>query len=165
MNSILSPRFALLYNEKDILKIEELAIKSSLLMTTLIFPLSVVLLIWPQWVLALFGKDFVNAALLLRIMCIGQIINVVSGSVGYILMMTGHEHEMKKIMFMTLLVSVIMNIILIGLYGAVGAAITITFCLILQNALMTMAVYKKLGIFILPRIKNIKTLLTYYPKL
>ena len=47
--------------------------------------------------MSIFGKGFIGGIWLLRILAIGQFINAVTGSVGYILTMSGHEKDIRNI--------------------------------------------------------------------
>lgn len=158
MNSVLSPRFAVLYKEDNIKSIEILAVKSTLLMGVMISPLVIMVFFYSDFVLMLFGNDFIQASTMLKIISIGQVFNVLTGSVGFILMMTGHEKIMRNIVLFTLFVSIILNIFMINTYGSLGAAITICVCMFIQNGLMSWAVYKSLGIRIFPAPSNIRSL-------
>jgi len=47
--------------------------------------------LFPVFVLNFFGEEFVAAAPLLVVLSLGQLINVATGSVGFLLLMSGHE--------------------------------------------------------------------------
>ena len=159
VNSITSPRFAAYYNNNNIEELHALAVKAAMLMTAVVTPVVIVIFLWPHEILRLFGEDFVTAVDMLLIMTIAQFINVVTGSVGHILMMTGHEKLMRNIMLLTAVLSISTSIYFIQIFGAVGSAIAVALCMTIRNILMTWFVYKKLGIVVIPTPSNIKKIL------
>jgi O-antigen/teichoic acid export membrane protein len=81
------------------------------------------IIIFHKWILGIFGNEFIVGSLFLIVLCIGQLINSMSGSVGVILQMTGYQKVFQNIVLMALVLNVILNVILIPLYGGLGAAI------------------------------------------
>jgi len=95
--------------------------------------------------MGLFGDEFIVAGNLLVIMAIGQFINVATGSVGYLLNMSGHERDFRRVTFFSGPLTVILSFILIDQYGVLGAAIATAVGLSLQNILALFMVRKRLG--------------------
>ncbi len=77
---------------------------------------------------------------------IGQFINILCGSVGYILLMTDKQNVFKNIMILATFLNIAMNIILIPLYGINGAAIASSISLILWNVISFVYIYRKYNI-------------------
>jgi O-antigen/teichoic acid export membrane protein len=148
-NSILSPRFAVFYKENKIKMIEDLAVKSSTLMTVFAMLISIGILINSSYLFELIGVEV--SVIILHILILGQLINVSTGSVSFLLNMTGHEKEMRNIMSLSALMTIILLLILVPLLGVFGAAISLSIGLSLQNILATIKVYQVLGIKSLPR--------------
>jgi len=92
-----------------------------------------------------FGEEYVQAAHLLQILIIGQFINVITGSVGYLLNMTGHEKDMRNVVFFSGPLALILGFVLTPLYGATGAAVATAIALASQNLLAVFMVKKRLG--------------------
>jgi O-antigen/teichoic acid export membrane protein len=86
------------------------------------------------------------------ILIFGQVINVITGAVAMLLNMTGHEKEMRTIMLKSLFITAVLFIVLTGLIGVFGAAISISVGLILQNSLASWRVRSLLNIKTLPSI-------------
>jgi len=150
INAIFPPRFASLYREEDIIGLTSLARKSSLLGIGLAVPMLFLCLFFPELMLGLFGDGFTQAANLLQIIAIGQLINVATGSVGFLLNMTGYEKLMRNISLISNAFGLLMFFILIPLLGALGAALALSMVLILQNLIALIYVWRKLGIWMLP---------------
>jgi len=146
VNSVSAPKFAELYNKKDINALGVTARSSAKLMTLIASPLLLLFLVAPQWVMGMYGEEFKEGGLLLAIMSIGQFINVVSGSVGYLLIMSGNEGIVKNIVLFIAVLSTILNFIFIYNYGAIGAAIGMSISLSVQNVISVYFVRLRLKI-------------------
>ena len=146
VNSVTAPRFAAMYAQEDHRGLERLAQKSAGWMLLAVLPIVLLLLLFPEWILALFGADFVGGASLLRVLALGQLVNVAMGSVGYLLMMTGHERLMRNNIIFTAFVNLAGNLFLIPLYGGMGAAVSTAFSLAIMNLISFWLVNKRLRI-------------------
>ncbi|WP_169709453.1 lipopolysaccharide biosynthesis protein [Deferrisoma camini] len=90
VNSMTAPKFAALWAKGDLQGLEKTAVKSAVLVSLSAAPILSILAFFPEQVLGLFGKDFASGAVALTILAAGQFVNAATGSVGYLLMMTGH---------------------------------------------------------------------------
>jgi O-antigen/teichoic acid export membrane protein len=149
-NSVFAPEFALLYAQKDIISLEKLARKATGLMIILTLPIFILIFIFSSQILGLFGKDYTIGASALIIVTIGQFINVATGSVGCLLMMTGHEKLMQYNVILSLALNLSLNVILIPKYGLMGASMSFSASLILMNLISAAIVYEKLSIITFP---------------
>ena len=71
---------------------------------------------------AAFGAEYSAAYLPLVILSIGQLVNAGTGSVAYLLNMSGHEQDTMRVYFVAALVNAVLNFILVPKYGMFGAA-------------------------------------------
>ena len=93
----------------------------------LILGLSAMLVVWmsaPWTILFLFGEQYKDAVPLLNILAVCAPILFVAISVGATLATQEHMKRKVKFMGITALLNIVLNIILIPHFGAVGAAIT-----------------------------------------
>lgn len=150
INAIFPPRFARLFHQGDFQGLSRLARQGSLLGVAMASPLLIVCLLFPSWILGLMGQEFTQAALLLQIMAGSQLINVATGSVGFLLNMTGHERLMRNIALICNAIGLALFIVLIPLFNALGAALALAAVLILQNVTALVFVWRRLGIWMLP---------------
>lgn len=81
----------------------------------------------------IFGEEFRVAYWILCILGVGQAINALSGPAGNILLMTNRQKISVYSLGAGLIVGIILNIILIPLYGALGAAIGTALSIMLIN--------------------------------
>ncbi|MBW2659694.1 MAG: flippase [Deltaproteobacteria bacterium] len=155
INSVITPQFAVLYNEKKLDELERVTQVGAMWMLLIALPVILFLLLFPKQLLHLFGTGFVQGAPFLRILVIGQLINVATGSVGYLLMMTGHERLMRNNIMLSALINLTGNFFLIPKYGAAGAALSTAFSLAFMNLFSFYLVYKKLNINTLGYLKGV----------
>lgn len=150
VNTIVAPKFAELYAQGDRRALSALARNVAKLMTLAATPILLAFVIVPNWVLGIFGSDFVAGAPVLTILALGQFVNVATGSVGYLLMMTGHEKLMRNNTVASAALNVALNAILIPKYSIIGAAVATAISLATMNLISTILVYWKLSIVTLP---------------
>jgi O-antigen/teichoic acid export membrane protein len=146
VNTIAQPKFAELYSRGDLKTLASTANKATLLMTVGAAPLFIVFIAAPTWVMSAFGHDFIEGAATLQILAIGQFVNVAAGSVGVLLVMSGHERDFRNVQIVAASVSMILNCALIPAFGAAGAATAAAAALIAQNVLFGYFVWIRLRI-------------------
>jgi O-antigen/teichoic acid export membrane protein len=142
----LAPRISALYARDDHTELQSLAFKGALATSVIGLPIALVLIFFGDWVLLLFGRDFQAGAVALSVLSIGQLINTFVGIVAVMLSMTGHEQKLAKIFAIAALLNVLMNAVLIPLYGVVGAASATAVSGILLNLGLALMAYKVLGV-------------------
>jgi O-antigen/teichoic acid export membrane protein len=149
VNTTAHPKFAELYARGDAEALALTARRANLLMTAIAAPVFLVLLVAPQLVMSVFGSEFTDGATTLQVLAIGQFVNVIMGSVGVLLVMSGHEREYRNVQLVAAGVVVALNYLLIPSQGAVGAAVGAASALIVQNILFGYFVWARLRILML----------------
>ncbi|QDS95146.1 Polysaccharide biosynthesis protein [Roseimaritima multifibrata] len=149
-NSVIPARFARFYAKKDLAAIDRLARSSSAVMTAVALPLTLFYILKGAWILSWMGPDFQPAVYAIGILAVGQLINVATGSVGYLLMMTGHERELRRAATLGFAVNCLGCLTMIPFWGIEGAAIAGALAIIFENVSATVLAYRKLGILSLP---------------
>jgi O-antigen/teichoic acid export membrane protein len=142
-NTILPPRFAILYSERDYSSLVQFVKRIFLISGFIVFIPVAICIFFPEWVLSWFGPDFVQGAFLLRIITIGHFINVIFGCTASLLVMTGSEKKMRQISLGCSVFGFLSCVILVNIFGVVGAAISISLVLLIQNFLCILAVRNK----------------------
>ncbi len=157
VNSIQAPTFAELFGKGEFTRLKNYVFNSTRITFYITLPITVAILLFPSQILSIFGPEFRTASFALCIMAIGNFVNSITGSVGILLQMTGHQNYYNKIVTSTAIGSIILNFILIPRYGITGAAIASAIAKIFQNTLSVIYTYKKLNIvsIYLPGIKYI----------
>lgn len=152
INSILAPKLAKSHNEQD----QALFNKLIRFTTTLNFYSTLIIValivLTHKWLLGIFGDEFVSGGSVLILLCLGQLINSMSGSVGVILQMTGKQKVYQYIVIVALFLNIILNFTLIPKFGIVGAAIA---------TVVSISSWNVIGAVYLKRKMNIRSY--YYP--
>ena len=145
VNMVAAPRFAAsakLNNHEDL---RAASLFCTRIMVSVATPVLIFVLFFAEFVMGLFGNEYVQGADLLRIFVIGQFVNVVTGSVGYLLNMTGNEKDMRNLVFFSGPLALVLGFILTPIYGATGAALSTAIAIGSQNLLAVYMVKKRLG--------------------
>lgn len=150
INIVIAPKFAELYEIGEIETLGRLARRFSLLTTLAASPIFVLLIIGSDQLMELFGPDFTETGAVLAILAIGQAVNTLTGSVGYLLMMTGHERDFRNASIFAVLVMVVAALLLIPEYGILGAATSSAISVASLNIYSTIIARKRLRILLLP---------------
>jgi O-antigen/teichoic acid export membrane protein len=150
VNSIAAPKFAELYRQNRLADLQATAIQSAALMAVMALPLLMVFLFFPGSIMGIFGPEFTGAALVLAVLSIGQFINVVTGSVGYLLAMTGHGKPLRNTLAVSAVIHVTICFAVVPNFGAVGAAIVTALTMTFINARLAYCVWQRLEIVSLP---------------
>ena len=87
-------------------------------------------------VLGIFVSDFTAGYVALLVLLAGQLINAVSGPVGYVMTMTGHQHRAARIIGVCAFVNIVLNAMLIPLFGMSGAASATAITTAMWNLMM-----------------------------
>ena len=145
VNMVVAPRFASLHAAGDHDALKKIALTSVRLMVLGAAPVVGVMLLFPEFLMGLFGSGFTGGSTLLQVLALGQFVNVVTGSVGYLLSMSGHERDLRNTLLLVAPVSVVVTFVLVPLYGAIGAAISTALAVGAQNLLAVYFVKRRLG--------------------
>ncbi len=97
-------------------------------------------------VLELFGSEFDAARWELVVLLAGQLVNAAAGSVGFLMILTGHQREAAWVYGWVAVAHIALNIIGILLFGAIGAAIATAFSFAVWNIWLYVLVVKRLDI-------------------
>jgi O-antigen/teichoic acid export membrane protein len=81
------------------------------------------------------------------ILLVGRLINIVSGSVGYLMNMTGYQKEYNYIMIISAVINIVLNYFLIPIYGIEGAAMASAISMVLWNIASVVFVKIKMKIY------------------
>lgn len=151
INLVLGPRFAVLYAQNDRDSLQNLAVRSAQIVSSLYLGIAGFFLVFGRQFLGiLFGSSFTAAYSILLILLAGQMVNAIVGSVGWILNMSGYEMVAAKIMSFSVVVNVALNLVLIPRMGIRGSAFATTISVTIWNVLLLWQVKARLGIVSLP---------------
>ena len=146
INSILAPKISAAYKQEDMITFKKLIRFSTRLNFLITLLLISVIIIFHCYILEFFGEEFLAGSIILLILCIGQVVNSLSGSVGVILQMTGHQTKFRNFVLIALITNIILNLIFTPIYGAIAIAVSTVISMALWNLLGTIYLKKKLNI-------------------
>ena len=146
VNAIAAPLFASLYAKGDLQGLQRLVstIARWIFLPALIVAIGLIQFAEP--ILGLFGAEFIAAKWVMAALALGQLVNVGAGSVGYLLIMTGHHNQCAYVMGFSALGNLILNLIWIPQIGILGAALATSLSMALWNIWMNRLVVKYLGV-------------------
>ena len=124
VNSITAPKLAAEHKKGDDITLHHIARVANALMLLSALPLVMAIIIFPEWLMELFGDAFQSAATPLLILAAGELVNLATGSVAYLLMMTGNHAYYRRATVIAAALNIVLGLILIPEYGATGAAMS-----------------------------------------
>ena len=150
INLVVAPQFAAMHAKNEVAQLGKLARDAARLVTLLSVPIVIVFFLIPGTILGIFGAEFVGGAPVLKIMIMGEFVNAVTGPVGVLLLMSGHEKLMRNNAIATSLVYLALLVILTSAFGIMGSAWALAIGVISRNIIAMLLAYRALSIVILP---------------
>lgn len=156
INAVVAPTFVKLNVQEDKKGLQMIVSTAASWIFLPSFVVASILIFFSHPILSTFGAEFVAASLELRILVIGEFINAFCGSVGYLLVMTGHQDKSAKVFFYVALLNILINPIGIVLFGTLGAAIVTAVSTVTWNIWLSILVIRhvKVNPFIFNRFLN-----------
>jgi O-antigen/teichoic acid export membrane protein len=110
------------------------------------FVVSIFLAVGAKPILGLFGAGFSGASWVLIVLLVGNLISTATGSVGYLMTLTGHQREAAHVYGGVAVLHLVVSAVAIPLLGSIGAALAITFSVTLWSLWLHRLVVSRLGI-------------------
>jgi O-antigen/teichoic acid export membrane protein len=145
VNMVVAPRYSSLWHEGDVSALRRLAKLSTRAMLALAVPVVIVMAVYSKLIMGIFGEGFEQGAQLLMIIAVGHLVNVATGSVGFLLNMTGYERDMRNVTMFSGPLTIICAFWFTATWGVVGAAYATALGLSLQNLGALWMVRRRLG--------------------
>lgn len=146
VNLSLAPRIARLHASGETQQLQRLVTRATNRATLATLPLFIGLIALRGPCLEIFGSEFRSGGDALIIIACGQLVNVATGSVGALLMMTGHEREAGTAVACGLAATAALSALLVPLLGIEGAALGTSASIATLNLIMLVLVHRRLGI-------------------
>jgi O-antigen/teichoic acid export membrane protein len=148
VNAIFSPMIANLYHQGQMARLNELFKISTKWVLYLSLPIFLVIVFAPvAAITVIFGSQYASGSTALVILAIAQLVNVGTGSVGYLLVMTGRQNIWLVITGSMLVASLILNVALVPRLGLNGAALSSAIAISSIFLLGLLTVRQKLGLW------------------
>ncbi|MEP7128852.1 MAG: polysaccharide biosynthesis C-terminal domain-containing protein, partial [Chitinophagales bacterium] len=146
LNVVLAPLISKLYAENKIAELQSVITRSLWFGLLFSLPLIICFLFFPGFFLSLFGAEFGDGSFVLVLLTLSQVVNFATGSVGYMLTMTGHQKIAIQLLVICALLTTCLSFLLIPTFGKEGAAIAAAVNNVVLNVAMSIAVFRKTGI-------------------
>ena len=142
VDSILAPKLSHAFHENNILLFKQL-IKFSTIINAIFSTVAIIgIIFFKEFILNIFGPDFLQVSTALLFLCVGQFFNSIIGPVGSIFQMTGHQKVFQNILIISFIINLILNLALVQTYGINGVAFSTAFSLIFSKLVSAFYVKK-----------------------
>lgn len=128
-NSSVSPKIASLYSDNKKDELELMIQRTTAGLFVFGFLILLIFIFAGRYILSMWGAEFKEGHYILVILGFGQFINLSTGAVGLMLIMTGYERIQAKISVIFMIINITLSFILIPLLGIYGAAISTSFAI------------------------------------
>ncbi|AEI14047.1 polysaccharide biosynthesis protein [Flexistipes sinusarabici DSM 4947] len=145
-NSSLAPKIASLYENNDIKQMEKMIQRVTVGLLFIGIFIFTVFVLFGDKILSIWGNEFVNAYWALVILSFGQMVNIGTGAIGTIMVMTGNEKVQSKVSLLFALLNVILCVFFVKSFGLIGAAISTALIFTFSNIVKVILVRKLVGI-------------------
>ena len=150
VNIVIAPKIAEIYSTNDFEKLNKLINDSARIIFIISIPILTILFVFSDFMLGLFGENYVLAREALLLLLGAQFFSSLCGPGAVYLNMTGKQKKLNTILILGLGINVILNLVLIPAYGIEGAAVATLISMIFWNSLIVAVIYStdRIKIFI-----------------
>jgi O-antigen/teichoic acid export membrane protein len=146
VNTALSPTFAALVASAEAERLQRVVTQGTRLIFALGFPLALGLFVFAELFLSIFGPEYVVGAGALRLLLVGQVVNVAMGSVGTLLVMANRERLATLGFASGTAANLVLAALLIPPFGVIGAALAATVSMIVWNGVLWSFTLRSVGV-------------------
>jgi O-antigen/teichoic acid export membrane protein len=147
VNQIFSPTIAELHARGESELLNRLYQTLTKWVIGLTLPLATVVIVFSRLLMRIFGHEFEVGWVILVIGTVGQLVNCSTGSVGYLLLMSGNEKKLVRIQMAMAVLTVVLCLLFVSRWGITGAAVATASANALTNLWCLLEVKKSLGLF------------------
>lgn len=137
VNTIILPKFSEMYWSNNTAGLRRVIGFANRLAFWTSVPFILLVALFSEQLLSLFGRQFSVGTASLIILCFGQCVNSATGNVISLLNMTGHQKKSRNILMGSALMNIVGNMLLIPSLGIMGAAISTTASIIVRDVCAT----------------------------
>ena len=146
VNSIFAPIIAAAHARGDRLLLAALFRTLTKWTFALTLPFAAVVVLWAPTIMGLFGEEFRSGSAILVAGTLGQLANCGAGSVGYMLIMSGHQGALVRVQVLVGVASALAYMVVAPVWGLSGVAIAAAISMTAANLLYLAAVRRLLGL-------------------
>ncbi|WP_174614757.1 flippase [Virgibacillus ihumii] len=145
-NTVFAPEISRLFHNGKKVEMRKLYVKAARILTIVSLVITITLIISSHYVLLLFGDEFVRGQDALILRSLGYFVNLAVGGVWIMLAMTGEPRFQMYANIIAFFINIVLNLILIPIYGITGAAFASMVTIIFTNITGYIIVSKKFNI-------------------
>lgn len=142
----LMPMVAKLHTSEMLAELQDIVIRSARIVFVISLPIFIILTVFGNWFLLIYGTEFTSGHLALAILCFGKIIIIGIGPAALLLTMTGFEKSAALGVGLSAIINIVLNSLMIPIWGMEGAAVATSISTVLLAGLMSLWVVNKLSI-------------------
>lgn len=146
VNLVVGPKMSRFYSQEDWPNVQHLYNMTIIIGAAAAAPLSIMVVIFAGPILGVFDPSFSDASLVLQILILGQFVNSASGSVLMVLAMADQQSSLAKLNLIILALALTSGLVLMPLFGALGAAVVNCAALTVQNVAGAYICRRSLGL-------------------
>lgn len=146
VNQAFAPMISGLWAKKEKKELQHILSLAIFITFMATLPLSLGIFFGSETILSVYNKEFMTADWALKILTLGQLVNLSVGPVGFLLIMTGAQNIFLAIVGTGAIINIVLNYLMIPRYGIEGAAAVTSATMIFWNIAMLVAVHKKTGL-------------------
>jgi O-antigen/teichoic acid export membrane protein len=143
---IFHPSIAEIMERKEIRKLADLLKTLTRWSVMISLPIFLSLIVFPEFYLQLFGREFVAASSCLSILSIAYLFSPLSNLPNSVIFMSGHSNVTVKNNALSLIIGLILNYLLISRLGIVGAAIASGVTLLIMASIRLLEAHYLIGV-------------------
>ncbi len=146
LNGAIAPMAADLHARGDRAELQRVTSLGVRVVMVIAVVAAAVVIVLGRWILGLMGEEFEAAYPLLVVLICGHLVFAAAGPAGILLNMTGHHVDSAKVLALGAAVNLVSCLVLIPIYGALGAAVAMALTLAVWSGAMAYVAAKRLGI-------------------
>jgi O-antigen/teichoic acid export membrane protein len=141
--AVAAPMIASYHVAEDRRRTQRLLTVAARIVAIYAFPVAGVLALVGRWLLGWFGEPFEDGYAPMLILIVGQVGYSVCGLAGTVLVMTGHQRAVARVLGVAAVANVLLNASSIPFWGSLGAAGATTLTMIVWNVVLVVLVRQK----------------------
>ena len=146
VNLVLPPLISRLTEEKRRADLQLVLRRAAAFIAAVTFPVTAALILLGPRILNLFGSEFGLGHPAMLLLILANAVNAMTGSVGFLLVMTGNHRVAAISIVLTGIVNIILNLLLIPRFGLTGAALATLVTTVIWNLSLYAIVRRRLGL-------------------
>tara|TARA_R110001592_G_scaffold63586_2_gene195005 strand:+ start:11502 stop:12692 length:1191 start_codon:yes stop_codon:yes gene_type:complete len=145
VNLVVAPKFSALFSGGDHLGLQKLAKSAILFGLVTALPITFMMIFYSGEIMLLYGDAYQSGGIYLTVFAVGHFVAACTGPVGYLLIMSGNESDLRNATIFAGLVAIMLTWFLAVKFGSIGVALGAAFAIAVQNIISLYYVKVRLG--------------------